>query len=268
MFSDIPLQEADRKLRMKTFFNDIIKRYVENLESSFLNKYQKSETWESHILTTIDFLVFIENFLFLFTTIKAIFVRCKVNDIFLKCLEPFILTNKIKFVPNDPFREIVGYYRDLGKMKVLQHLIVNLDITSMDSGFIKSLCLEYNLYTGLVYICTRSDNDYITPLTKMAAVCYDNRQQGKMEEALKHGYKFLWFIKITLNGTLFPDDQIEEERYKIVVRQIVVWMFVEDNIKIIIELDPEVAFKVFLILFQGKAADVLSQKDDDLVLIL
>ena len=37
----------------------------------------------------------------------------------------------------------------------------------IDAGFAMSLCLEHGLYTPLIYLCTRNDNDFITPLFKM-----------------------------------------------------------------------------------------------------
>ena len=269
MFSDIPLDENDKKTRMKMIFNDIIKRYVEDLGKLTDETTIKEEIWETYILTTIDFLVFIENYQYLFTTIKGIFAKYNYNQTFLKCLEPFILKNKIKFIPNDPFREIVTYYKDLGKSKVLQHLIVNLDIKSMDPGYIISLCLEYNLYTALIYICTRSsDNDFITPLVKMFAVYREKTEKNLPEEAQKNGYKCLWYIKITLNGELFPDDKIPDDVYNVVVRQMVVWIFVEENIKALIEFEPQITFNILLILFQGNAAAVLQENNEDLVKIL
>jgi len=30
-----------------------------------------------------------------------------------------------------------------------------------------SICLEHNLFTPLIYICNRADDDFITPLNKM-----------------------------------------------------------------------------------------------------
>ena len=271
MFCDIPLDEKERKNKMKNVFNDIVKRYVEDLGDKLsdkkIDKSIDENFWETYIITTIDFLVTIENFNYLFTTIKNLFSKFNLNNAFLKCLEPFILKNKIKYISNDPFREIVTYYREKDKLKVLQHLIINLDINSMDTGFIISLCLEHNLFAALIYICNRSDDDFITPLVKMFAV-FRGRHEMNDSSAQENGYKCLWYIKMTLNGTMFPEEKISDERYKIVLRQMVVWIFVEENLKILIDIDPEIMFKILFILFQGKAQEILEEYDEDMVIFI
>ena len=268
MFCDIPLDETQRKTKMKAVFNDIIKRYVEDLGDKYSDKKQDNENfWETYIMTTIDFLVTIENFSYLFTTIKGLFNKYNLNNAFLKCLEPFILKNRIKYISNEPFREIVTYYRDQDKLKVLQHLIINLDINSMDTGFIISLCLEQNLFTALIYICNRSDDDFITPLVKMFAV-FKGKYDINDPSAQEHGYKCLWYIKMTLNGIMFPEEKMTDERFKIVIRQMVVWIFVEENLKILIDIDPEIMFKILFILFQGRAQEIFEEYDDDMVLFI
>lgn len=266
MFCDIPLTENDKKTKMKPIFNDIIKRYVEDLgdKLSDKKKIENENFWETYIITTIDFLVTIENFEYLFTNIKNLFKKFGLNNSFLKCLEPFILKNKIKYISNEPFREIVCYYRDLDKLKVIQHLIINLDISSMDTGFIISLCLEHHLFAALIYICNRSDDDFITPLVKMFAVFKGNFDSNNSTAQID-GYKCLWYIKMTINGVMFPEEKISDERYEIVLRQMIVWIFVEDNLKILIEIDSEIMFKILFLLFEGKAAEVLLQYNEDLV---
>lgn len=264
MYCDIPIDENERKQKMKAVFNDIIKRYVEDLADK---KIDSSNYWETCIITTIDFLVTIENFDYLFTTIKNLFRKHKLNEAFLKCLEPFILKNKIKSIPNDPFREIVTYYREQDKLKVLQHLIINLDINSMDTGFIISLCLEHNLFAALIYICNRSDDDFITPLVKMFAV-FKGKQESQDSSAQESGYKCLWYIKMTLSGIMFPEEKMSEERYRVVLRQMICWIFVEENLRALIEIDPDIMYKILLILFQGQAMEVLQEYDEDMVFFL
>lgn len=46
-------------------------------------------------------------------------------------------------------------------------MIINLDMKNVETGTFISICLENNLFTPLIYICNRADNDFITPLNKM-----------------------------------------------------------------------------------------------------
>ena len=46
-------------------------------------------------------------------------------------------------------------------------MIINLDTSMIDTGMVIGICIEYKLYTPLIYISTRTDRDFITPLVKM-----------------------------------------------------------------------------------------------------
>ena len=49
-------------------------------------------------------------------------------------------------------------------------MIINLELEYVDTGNLIQLCLENELFTALIYICTRSNNDFITPLNKMFSI--------------------------------------------------------------------------------------------------
>jgi len=46
-------------------------------------------------------------------------------------------------------------------------MIVNLDLSSINLGETIIKCLQYQLFTPLIYINTRKDNDFVAPLYKM-----------------------------------------------------------------------------------------------------
>lgn len=48
-------------------------------------------------------------------------------------------------------------------------MVINLDTSLIDTFVVISICIEHKLYTPLIYISTRVDNDFITPLVKMFA---------------------------------------------------------------------------------------------------
>ncbi len=50
---------------------------------------------------------------------------------------------------------------------MLKYLIQNLELREMEPGNMIQLCLEFNLFTPLIYISTRVNDDFITPLNKM-----------------------------------------------------------------------------------------------------
>lgn len=51
----------------------------------------------------------------------------------------------------------------------------------MDSGLVMSICLEYKLYTPLIYISTHVQNDFISPIVKMFSEykrCLENENEN------------------------------------------------------------------------------------------
>ena len=58
--------------------------------------------------------------------------------------------------------------------------------------------MQLNIYTPLIFVCPRIDNDFITPLQKM----FQKYLTEKLDNML---LKCLWFIKMTFNRILFPN---------------------------------------------------------------
>ena len=46
-------------------------------------------------------------------------------------------------------------------------MVINLDPNLIDTFSVIGICIEHKLYTPLIYISTRIDNDFITPIVKM-----------------------------------------------------------------------------------------------------
>ena len=254
---------------MLPYMKDLIKKYVETLGlklSNNLDRSKEKEIWETYIITSLDFLISIECFDYLFTEIKEIFKKLDLTKMFLSKLEPFILRNRVKFVPNESFREIANYFKLKKKIKLIELLIINLDIETLDAEFIISLCLDFHLYKALIYICNRLDNDFITPLVKMFMI-YKEKLEKHEKDAKEFGYNCLWYIKISLQGIIFPNDQMTPDIYQIVVRNLIVWVFIEENIKVLIELDFDAFFPVIFLFFSQKSNKMLQECNDSLVKI-
>lgn len=102
---------------------------------------------------------------------KKWFTDFGLKQTFFESLEPFILRNRIKAIPNDPFREVMNYYAELDKMDVLQYLVVNLSLKDIDFDYTITLCMERNLLTAMMYLCTHRENDpdFITPISRALA---------------------------------------------------------------------------------------------------
>lgn len=131
----------------------------------------------------------------------------------MESLEPFILKNRIKCIPNEPFREVVDYYSEKGKVNVLQYLVLNIDLKGLDVEFAIQLCMDYNLLTALLYLCScKQDSggpDFMTPIARALSL-YRQSLGENQHENLEYGLKFLWFVHMTIRGKAFPQGAIPE----------------------------------------------------------
>ena len=90
---------------------------------------------------------------------------------------------------------------------MLKYLILNIDLSQIDTGYLVPICLDYHLYTPLIYICNRADDDFITPLNKLFAHI---KLSEEREEATKPHLvlKLFWYIQLCLKGTMFPEEPL------------------------------------------------------------
>ena len=80
-------------------------------------------------------------------------------------------------------------------------------------------------------------------------------KESKYEIEKSHlyiGYKFLWIIKMFLEGKKFPSGELDEEQWRVHVYNIVDFLTLDSNLIDILEFDPEQFFKIIVKLFQGK----------------
>ena len=220
-------------------------------------------TWRRVIMTAIEFLVGIQNFELLFGECKNFFFKNEHNDEFIACLEYFIMTNQIKAVPNTVIQEVVYHYLQAQKLNVVQNLILNLDVQKLDIEFVEDLCLQNSLFTPLIYLRTRYLHDFNSPLLKMFQA-YQQTAEADPERAKKYIYKCMWMLRMTLNGKVYPNDDIDAAQLPDIVRQTVVWIFFDDIHRVLAKVHSAVFFEVLALLFAGRPREILLHYDKDL----
>lgn len=269
IFSDIP-QPSEKQIKIKPFLFETGKNYVETLGNKInpnTNIRKERSLWEPYIGYSIEFFVSMEEFDFLFTEIKLIFQKLDLNDFFIAHLEPFIIKNRIKHVPNEAFIEIASYFNNKNKSRVIEMLIINLDLEIIDIEFTIRLCLDYNLFKALIYICNHKDYDFITPLSKMFNL-YLQKKDINDSNHKEIGHQSLWYIRTTLQGIMFRNIEIPSHVYSYVVKHFVIWIFIDENLKLLIEINPIISFPTFLNFFFGRANDIIKNAEEKLVIDL
>ena len=263
------MNEKERKTLLKSFITEINRKYIIQIGyTKNINTEEYKNVWEKAILLTIDFLVSSDNYDYLFNEIFKIMEHFGQKNIFIANLEPFILYNRIKYMPNETLREVIYYYKDHNKPEVIQYLIINIDLESIDIGFLITLCIENQLYVPLMYICTRSDPpDFMTPLVKMFSE-YKYRLEGKSSNSNSNemGMKCLWFIDLTLRGKMFPDATIEVELWKTKVIETIIWSFDQQILSLLILVNPFIAFEIFYMIFDFEISNVIQTSNEKITI--
>ncbi|CAD8130016.1 unnamed protein product [Paramecium sonneborni] len=260
------LPKNGRQEYLRPYFNERLKQFV---EVSISHK-----TIGDLIPTIIEFMVTIGSYKYLFREIKSILQKNNLEIQFYNCLEPFILKNTIKFIPDDALKDIMIYLRNQkSKLNILKQLIINLDIKLLDPIIVQQLCIENNLFTLLIYISPRVDEDYKTPLFKMYAVYRQlikgdqlsleryfksiqmemtNNKQMIDKEIQLLGYKCLWNLHMLLIGELFPQQKIPEEQWASILSEILSWLLQYDTLEEFLKIDAPIFLNELLIIFTEK----------------
>ncbi|CAD8092633.1 unnamed protein product [Paramecium sonneborni] len=260
------LPRNGRQEFLRPYFNERLKQFVEISISH--------QTINALIPTIIEFMVTIESYEYLFREIKSLLQNHNLELQFYNCLEPFILKNNIKFIPDDSLKDIMIYLiNQKSKLNILKQLIINLDIKLLDPIIIQQLCIENNLFTLLIYISPRVDEDYKTPLFKMYAVFRQlskgdqlsleryfksiqmemtNNQQMIDKEIQLLGYKCLWNLHMLLIGELFPQQKIPESQWALIMAEILSWLLQYDTLEEFLKIDTPIFLNELLIIFTNK----------------
>lgn len=85
---------------------------------------------------------------------------------FLSSLQIFIENAKLHNFPNEFLNEVVDHFHKLKKYNVLQKLILNLNLSTIDISPLLVMCVDLELFNALIYICSKS-GDFLTPLIKL-----------------------------------------------------------------------------------------------------
>lgn len=112
-FYSLPVRtDAQGKREFKNFCVNLVMSYLEKEEARIAiiaDKQQQSNAVWTLCKTTFEYLIEIAEYDILFRQTKIFFMRLDYGHVFLALLEPFILRNQLKRIPNEYFNEILQY---------------------------------------------------------------------------------------------------------------------------------------------------------------
>ena len=282
--SNIPnfkkFKEKSQK-KIKGVLRQIISQYV----VLGVDEKKNSESISQCIKLAIEFCIEIEDVEFLLNSIEPIFEEKKLSHLFLEKLTPFILRDKIEkiILPNDIMLNLFDLYYKNNMEDNLSHMLLHINIESLDNKEIKNKLEELNLTTPLIYLYINGkEQDYILPLEKMfnyfqnadsledilsnkesneidyGTVLNNNHKDLDINKIIEskeyNGHRILWYIRWILTGKKFPDEEknIEKNIFIELVPKITYWLLNEKVINEFLKYDPKNYFIMHKNIFSNK----------------
>ncbi|XP_048810726.1 LOW QUALITY PROTEIN: vacuolar protein sorting-associated protein 8 homolog [Lagopus muta] len=144
------------------------------------------------------------------------------KGIFLECLEPYILSDKLMGITAQVMKDLLLHFQDKNRLENMEACIVHMDITSLDIQQVVLLCWENHLYDAMIYVYNSGMNDFISPMEKLFKVIAPPLNAGKSltDEQVVMGNKLLVYISCCLAGRAYPLGDIPEDLVPLVKNQI------------------------------------------------
>ncbi|EMP42648.1 Vacuolar protein sorting-associated protein 8 like protein [Chelonia mydas] len=104
------------------------------------------------------------------------------KGVFLECLEPYILSDKLMGMTAQVMKDLLLHYQDKNLMEDMEACIVHMDITSLDIQQVVLLCWENHLYDAMIYVYNSGMNDFISPMEKGKPIMAADRKRDPVWE--------------------------------------------------------------------------------------
>uniref|UniRef100_A0A8C2U6K4 Vacuolar protein sorting-associated protein 8 homolog n=1 Tax=Coturnix japonica TaxID=93934 RepID=A0A8C2U6K4_COTJA len=138
------------------------------------------------------------------------------KGIFLECLEPYILGDKLVGITAQVMKDLLLHFQDKNRLENMEACIVHMDITSLDIQQVVLLCWENHLYDAMIYVYNSGMNDFISPMEKLFKVIAPPLNAGKSLT----GTVLLPLKDCCLAGRAYPLGDIPEDLVPLVKNQI------------------------------------------------
>jgi len=161
----------------------------------------------------IEYLVRLQRTDVLFRDVWQMFKERQHGEIFLRLLEPGILTDKLTYVVPEIMQAFVAHYAHNRMLHRIEQCILHMDIASMDFHQVRdkytllahkilththqvvTLCREHSLSLGLLYVYNKGLDDYITPLDHLMTLLANEPEEDSVYRR-NLGYKVILIDRI------------------------------------------------------------------------
>jgi len=179
--------------------------------------------FEGLVDTCIEACLALDDLEFVFEDLFDYYLSSGIVGMYLNRLEPFVLDGRIHAVPPRISQRLVAMHRDRGDLEKAERLIWHIDPDCLDIHQAISLCKENQLYDALIYVYTRSLQDFVTPLVELLELIRTIQKQrlarsrsgssfgfgpvNISEDMVADAYKIYAYLSDTLTGLVYPSQR-------------------------------------------------------------
>ena len=218
---------------------------LRNILEQLVTIYVKVGTiaWVHKISNTIEFCVGIDALDILFNMLLDFFVdhgEFENMDYFVSDLEPYILSGRIKKIPEFVLGKIMGYYLKLNTPQMIEKIVMNLDSNSVNAEQVLPIIKEYQLLSAAIVVYSHL-SEYLAP----AAMIFQRFEVEKeLVKKKYYFYMFLWYVRMCFQGERLLGGHISEENLRNIVKNLCEWISTEEKIEGLIKQDSVCFFHV------------------------
>lgn len=194
--------ELPRPPMLKDRILILLLRYVDTVLLTACDSALSKEVLKEIAFISIDFCSRIDDSHFFLEEVFKRFQSLGHQDLFLSCVEPFILSKSLGGLGVTMLTAFVENYCINQKKSEVELCLYHLDFSKTDLGHVIGLCIKFGLVSSILYIYTEGLNDVITPLMKIVRMAGEGKiPDSDIQDSV---WKVLIFLKCCFGGTLYP----------------------------------------------------------------
>jgi hypothetical protein len=139
--------------------------------------------------------------------------------VFLELLCGYITEGKIRHIRTLIVKDLISHYSQKGDYQLLEKCFLQILPQCLDIHQVVEICLQQQLYDGLIHVHNRSLHDYGTPLLELLlqlrATLKMTGDKNIPSDAQKLGYKLLVYVRCCASGLGYPSGKLPAEEQQL-----------------------------------------------------
>lgn len=187
----------------------------------------RTPLFEGLVDSCVQASIALNDFSFLYEDLYERYESSCITPIFLHHIEPWILDGSLREVPPYVAQRLIAMHGELGEYEKAERVIWHLDPANLDSNQAIKLCHKYELFDGLIFVYTRTLQDFVSPIVELLGLVRTIRQRAYslaqatapkdagpadctdtlIERLMPNAYKVYPYLSNILSGLTYPSEE-------------------------------------------------------------